>query len=176
MKSIRILLVFFTITSINIQAQDHFHGQLSGGIPIGDFGDIATFAIGLDIAYLFEISESIEVGPSFGYVNAGGEEVATNSPFGPPTEKLSNISGIPIGMRGTYHISKLFDISLDGGYALGANKGNDGGAYLRPALSVALGKRFRFFVDSRFLFLENEDWTTFSFGFDIRFGDEKEGN
>ena len=54
------LFVIFALMSIGVSAQGQLRGGAHLGLPIGDAGDIATFSIALDLAYLFEISEKME--------------------------------------------------------------------------------------------------------------------
>lgn len=53
----------------SLQAQGEFRAGLSGGIPIGDSGDFATFAIAVDLGYLLEISDEFDAGVTTGYTH-----------------------------------------------------------------------------------------------------------
>src|SRR5690606_41171734 len=59
-----IAICAFGITS----AQDGgFKAGVNFGLPMGDISDTTSFAIGVDVAYMFSVSDQLQVGATVGY-------------------------------------------------------------------------------------------------------------
>ena len=131
MKKLFITTVAVLGMFFNIQAQEGFNVGGYLGVPVVDGSDYATFSLGLDANYLFEVVDRIAVGPavsighSFGsdrtYYN-GTVVVTDNDPF-----QFAAIAG-----AGRFSINDKMTAGADIGFAIGINDGNDGGLYFRP--------------------------------------------
>jgi Outer membrane protein beta-barrel domain len=130
------LLMIALISMLGYQANAQFSAGVWGGLPIGDAGDIATFSLGVDLTYLFDVSEDFGVGPTTGYSHSFGDSVDTG--FG--TYDYDDSQFIPIGAAGRYSFSDAFAIGVDLGYALGLNDGNDGGFYYAPKAQYSVSE------------------------------------
>lgn len=122
------IIAVFSIGSLNAQGQ--FQAGISGGIPTGDASDFTTFAIALDLSYLFELSDDLRVGPSLGY----------NTSFLDSDFDGDNISFLPIAASGRLDVSEEFTLGADVGYGVGLNDGNDGGFYYSPSVLYGISQ------------------------------------
>lgn len=101
----------FGLTSINAQGQ--FRAGLNGGIPIGDAGDLATFAIAIDLGYLFEISDDFDAGIETGYTNYFGKD------------NFEDFNFIPVNAIASYDLSE--DFYAEGGVGVAISLDTGGG-------------------------------------------------
>ena len=69
------LAVFFGLTCA--QAQGDFKAGIHAGLPIGDAGDLSTFALAVELGYLFDVSDEFQAGPTLGYSHSFGDEIDT---------------------------------------------------------------------------------------------------
>jgi len=120
------IIAVFTMTSMN--AQGAFKAGLNLGLPIGDASDFYTFNVGLDINYLFEISDTFEAGVASGFSNSFGDSIDA----GFITFDIEDFQYIPLAAAARFEVSEQFMVGADLGYAIGIDDGNDGGFYYRP--------------------------------------------
>ncbi len=108
-----IFLTLFTIlgTLTGLNAQDGFRAGINGGIPIGDAGDLATFAIAIDLGYILEISDGFDAGVETGYTNYFGKD------------NFDDFSFIPINGVANYDLSEDFSAEAGAGLAISLETG-----------------------------------------------------
>jgi len=53
----------------NAQTPGQFKAGVNIGLPVGDAADVASFTAGADLAYLWNISENFQLGPTAGFQN-----------------------------------------------------------------------------------------------------------
>jgi len=107
------IIAVFSMTSMN--AQD---GQFGIGAHV--LSD-TVLGFGVDVNYLFEVADAIQVGPAIGYTTF--------------SDKNFSLSYVPIAAAARYNVSDEFVLGLDLGYAkfLGdLGKVISGGTYYRP--------------------------------------------
>ena len=107
------------------------------GLPTGDAGDLATFALGLDANYMFDSESEVTFGVASGFLTYFGDEVTI---LGNPVD-LDNVNFIPLAGAVRYDLSDKFGLGADVGYAIGASDDNDGGFYYRPMVTYAISER-----------------------------------
>jgi hypothetical protein len=130
------LMIAFGFTA---NAQGDFNVGINAGLPIGDVSDSYTFALGLEVNYLFEVSDDFQVGPSVSYASYFGDSVELLG----TSFDVDNASFLPIAAAARFNASEDFVLGADLGYALGlAPDGNDGGFYYRPMVGYNLGENF----------------------------------
>jgi len=125
MKKVFLLLMF--IISIHTYAQEGFKAGMHVGFPVGLASDFYGFNYGLDLMYMFEISDDFEVGPFTGYTHFTGKTVSgffTNF-------KTSGNGAIPIAGIARYTISDMFFGSFGLGIGVPTN-GGDVGMFYQP--------------------------------------------
>ncbi len=155
-------LIMCSVTFVN--AQNQFRAGLSGGIPIGDAGDLATFAIAVDLGYLFEISDSFDAGVATGYSHSFGDEID----FGFGTIEVEDVQFIPVAAAGRFEVAPNFTLGADVGYAIGINDGNDGGFYYSPRAQYSVSEAIDIVAAYRGVSVDGGSWDIISAG--VEFG------
>ncbi len=124
------------------------------GLPMQEAGDIASFNMGADIAWLWEVAPNWEVGGLTGFTQIFGDgtykyindpydfesKLAAKSTDGIVVD-YSNESFIPIAATGRWYFSdrKMY-VGADLGYAIHVAGDADGGFYFRPKFGWNFGK------------------------------------
>jgi hypothetical protein len=105
-----------------------FQIGIHAGIPMGDAGDFYSANFGADVAYMFPIADSFQLGVTTGYSYYSGK--AFDYGFG---EVKVNGAYIPVAAAAHYSLNTNWFIGADLGYALYSGDGDgDGGAYYQP--------------------------------------------
>ena len=156
------LIALLGFTAMNAQGQ--FRAGISGGLPIGDAGDFATFAIAVDLGYLFEISDNFDAGATVGYSHSFGDEISA----GPITIEIDDHQFIPIAGSARFEVAPKFNLGADLGYAVGINDGNDGGFYYSPRAQYGVSEAIDIVVAFRGISVEGGSWDIVSAG--VEFG------
>ena len=158
MKRILFFLVVATISLTSAQSQIMKAG-VGAGIPIGDASDIYSFGVHADFNYLFDVAESIQVGPMAGLIYYKGKTIdygykpnsqePTKGSLAPTTRggdvviegsmKVDDAIFLPVGGHARYSIGQLF-VGADLGYAIGVSpSGMKGGFLIRPKVGYNFG-------------------------------------
>ena len=159
-----ILVAVLALVGFTASAQGQFKAGISGGLPIGDAGDLATFAIAVDLGYLFEISDSFDAGVATGYSHSFGDEIDI---LGTSIE-LDDVQFIPVAASGRFEVAPDFTLGADLGYAIGVNDGNDGGFYYSPRAQYSVSEAIDIVVAYRGVSADGGSWDILSAG--IEFG------
>lgn len=157
------LLMIALISLFGYQANAQFSAGVWGGLPIGDAGDIATFSLGVDLTYLFEVSEQFAVGPTTGFSHSFGDSVDTG--FG--TVDFDDVQFLPVGAAARYSISDAFSLGADLGYAVGINDGNDGGFYYAPKAQYSVSELIDIVFAYRNVSVTGGTWSILSLGLEF---------
>jgi opacity protein-like surface antigen len=124
--------------AFSANAQDgKFEVGVNAALPIGDAGDLYTFSIGIDAAYMWNVSEQFDAGVATGFTNAFGDEVSILG----ITVEAEDAQFIPLAGSARYNVSSDFFLGADLGYAIGINDGNDGGFYYRPKVGYNVSEK-----------------------------------
>ena len=158
-----LLIACFALFAISANAQNEFRGGLNFGLPIGDAGDLATFAIAVDLGYLFEITEEVQVGPTIGYSHSFGDEIDTIL----GSIDLDDVQFLPIAATGHYNFTDQIWFGADVGYAVGLNDGNDGGFYYSPKFAYGVTEQIDIIAAFRSVVFEDGSWDIISLGVEI---------
>ncbi|MGC6430564.1 MAG: outer membrane beta-barrel protein [Jejuia sp.] len=156
------IIALFAITSLN--AQGEFSAGLSAGIPIGDAGDFTTFAIAVDLGYLFEISDEFDAGATIGYSHSFGDEITILG----VALKTEDVQFIPIAASGRFEVAPSFTVGAYVGYALGISDDNDGGFYYSPRAQYSVSEAIDIVAACRVVSVDGGSWDIISEG--IEFG------
>ena len=138
------LLLFITVLTFafNANAQDADSSQsdnsgegfnlgLHVGIPVGDFDEVSSFVLGLDVSYLFNVSDGFDVGIATGYINFFGKDF---NGF-----KVDDLGIIPIAASTRVALGEEWFLGIDLGYGFITNKDADGGGfYYYPRVGMKL--------------------------------------
>ncbi|WP_370101283.1 outer membrane beta-barrel protein [Xanthomarina gelatinilytica] len=152
-----------------MNAQGGFKVGLNFALPVGDAADISSFSLGLDAAYLVEVSEKFAVGGATGFTNAFGKS-ETLSGFGYSFDvEYDDVQFIPVAAAARFYATEKFYAGADLGYAIGIDDGNDGGFYYRPKV----GYNFTDMIGANFSYtgisLDGGDWSTIGLGVEFSF-------
>lgn len=146
-------------------AQEGFKVGANAALPIGDAGDLSTFSVGLDVAYLFEVSDAFYLGAATGFTNAFGEEVD----FGFATVEVEDVQFVPVAAAARYYFADSFYGGADLGYAFGITEGMDGGFYYRPKVGYNFSDLVGVNVSYTGVSLEGGSWDTVGLGVEFSF-------
>ncbi len=160
MKKISLFCLTVLFGMSLLQAQGEFRAGISGGIPIGDAGDFATFAIAVDLGYLLEISDEFDAGVTTGYSHSFGDEIGGF--------ELDDVQFIPVAASGRFEVAPDFTLGADVGYAIGVNDGNDGGFYYSPRAQYSVSDAIDIVVAFRGISESGSSWNIISAG--VEFG------
>ena len=163
MKTFILTLSLAVLSSWAVSAQS-FNVGISGGIPVGDAGDLTTFAMAIDLGYILEITEEFEAGPMVGFQHFFGDST-TIAGF---KVELDDVSFIPVGGTANYYFGD-FGVSLDLGYAIGVSDGNDGGFYWAPGAQYGVTDLISIIVDYRNIIADGATWSNISAGVEFSF-------
>lgn len=164
MKKVLFFAAFLLMGVGSMNAQGEFRAGLSGGIPIGDAGDFATFAIAVDLGYLFEISDTFDAGVATGYSHSFGDEITIAG----VTVELDDVQFIPVAASGRFEVAPSFTLGADVGYAIGINDGNDGGFYYSPRAQYSVSEAIDIVAAYRGVSVDGGSWDIISAG--VEFG------
>ncbi len=149
-----IAICAFGITS----AQDGgFKAGVNFGLPMGDISDATSFAIGVDVAYMFSVSDQLQVGATVGYATYMAKEEGDDFAF------------LPIAATGQYAFTDNIFVGADLGYAMGLSPdGNDGGMLYQPKVGYQTEK-FEVYVGYRGIATEGTATSSIGVGFNYKF-------
>ena len=160
-----LLIISLVFVGWSAQAQNEFIGSAEVGLPIGDASDITTFNLGIQLGYLFEVAEEVQVGPKIGYSHSFGDDVDTII----GTFEVDDIQFLPIAAHGRYNFSDTFLFGLDLGYAVGLNDGNDGGFYYSPHFAYNVAEQVAIFAAFRGISADGGSFDVISLGAEFSF-------
>jgi len=156
-----IAITFFGLTSI--QAQEGAKLGVNVGLPIGDFADFTTVSIGVDAAYLFEVSDAFYAGIATGYISAFTEDIE----FLGVTVELENVQFLPIAAAARYYASEEFYLGADVGYAVSLNDGGEGGVYYRPKAGYNVTENIGLNLSYMGVALDGTSYSSINLGFEF---------
>ena len=126
MKNLFLFSIFVFVSLTTLNAQGQFRAGINGGLPIGDAGDYASFALAVDLGYLFEISDDFDAGIETGFTNYFGKDGFGDFKFMP-------ITGV-----GKVNLSEDISAEAGLGYALSLESGGGGDFYWKIGFAYAL--------------------------------------
>ncbi len=163
MKKILYTISLIILSIVVANAQDKkpvLLAGLNGGIVVGDFEDAYSSNIGLDLTYLYPISEKFYLGATTGFANYFGESFSID---GLGNIDIDDAQFIPLTASIRVSPFKNFYGGADVGYAVGLNDGNDGGFTAAPRLTYIINEKFPVYLGYRFISLD-EDLGAIQFG------------
>nr|WP_298927662.1 hypothetical protein [uncultured Allomuricauda sp.] len=129
-----IVTVFIAGFTTNAQDRSSFKAGLIAGIPVGDATNVSSFAIGLDAAYHWGVSEVFDVGLATGFINAFGDNIDASVGDVEIQAEFEDFQFLPLAASVRIYPTYQFKLGVDAGYAVGINEGNEGGLYYRPLI------------------------------------------
>ncbi|QWX84685.1 outer membrane beta-barrel protein [Cellulophaga sp. HaHaR_3_176] len=130
------LVAAFALIGFSVQAQEGFKLGVTVQLPVGDASDFSSFGLGLDAAYMFEVSDQFDLGIATGFNNIFGK---TFEEQGFEFE-VEDAQYIPLAAAARFKATEDFSVGADLGYAIGINEGNDGGFYYKPTVGYMVSE------------------------------------
>mgnify|MGYP000203078540 CR=1 FL=1 len=151
-----VLIITVAIFGFTATAQD-FRAGFNVGLPTGDAGDFYTFNLGVDLSYMWNVSETFDAGLVAGYSHFMGDEIMGF--------EIDDAGFLPIGAAGRFAASEQFSIGADLGYAVGISPdGNDGGFYYRPVLGYDLSESMQLTASYRGVSVDGGEFSSITLG------------
>jgi len=136
MRKLLLLTAIAVLGCTNLNAQGFKIGA-SAGLPTGDFGDIVSFGVNIDAAFLWEVADNVTVGPKTGVIYGFGKTLTV---FGSDI-KSDDVAFLPIAATGRILLAESFLLGADLGYGIGiAPSGINSGFYYRPMAGYAVSE------------------------------------
>ncbi len=160
MKKVLFIAVLVIGSIFSANAQGGFNVGVNFALPVGDAGDVSSFSIGLDLNYLFEVSELFDAGIATGYTHAIGK----GEEFGIIIIENPDIDFIPFAGAARFNVSEDFVLGADIGYAIGLTDGIDGGFYYRPLIGYNITDSIQINASYTGISLDGATWSTIGIG------------
>ena len=138
MKKLLFSLALVISGVINVNAQQgHFKLGAHVGIPTGNLSDAYNFNLGADLAYMWELSDIVELGATTGISNYFGKNINF---YGYDLE-IEDVQIIPLAATAKFNVAKSFFIGADLGYAFFLGDDSDTGSfYYQPKIGYDFNK------------------------------------
>ena len=166
-----ILSIAAVLTFGFANAQDAaFKAGIHAGLPIGDAGNVYSFNAGVDVAYMWAVSDEFKVGATTGYSYFAGKTIDTVIPFfGTIKTKVPAAGFIPVAGSAQYSVSENLFLGADLGYALYVGDANsDGGLYYQPKFGYQTDK-VELYLGYRGISVNGGSITSVALGFNYKF-------
>lgn len=159
-KNIITLALLFL--GIGMQAQVGFKLGVHGGLPLNDFNDEISMYVGVDLGYMWNINETIDLGVTTSYVHGIAETYHSDVVL----TDLTDIQFIPVAASVRLWPSNSFSLGVEVGQAFGLSDAyKEDGLYYRPIIGFLFGTNTEINVSYSAIQLENKTWNTVGIGF-----------
>ncbi|KUJ53194.1 hypothetical protein [Chryseobacterium sp. JAH] len=122
-----LLLGAFAVFGGAAHAQEGF--KLGGhvGAPLGNAADAASVTIGIDAAYMWNITKGLDIGATTGYSHFFGKD------------RVDDFGFVPVAASGKYKFDKLpLFVALDLGAAISTRDYINSGLYIAPKVGFQM--------------------------------------
>lgn len=154
----RFLVLFFTLISGSLFAQEGFKLGLQGGLPLDN--EAVSLSVGLDAGYMYALGEVVDVGIMTGFIYGFAETFQSEV----VVADLPDVQFLPIAAGIRVWTSNSFSIGGEIGQAIGLNVGTDGGLYYRPVIGYLMGPKTEVNLSYTTIELDGDSWTAVNFG------------
>ncbi len=159
MKTTQLIFILF-LFAFGLQAQEGFKLGLQAGLPIDDFNDEVSIAIGADVGYMWALNELIDLGLTAGLIYGFHETFQSDV----VVADLPDIQFVPVAASVRIWPSNSFSFGIDGGQAFGLNDGNDGGLYYRPVIGYLFNANAEVNFSYTTINLDDRSWNSANLG------------
>lgn len=147
-------------------AQDgKFKLGVDAGIPLGDIKDSASFNLGVNAAYTWNVGEGFDAGLGVSYNTYFAKEY--DLPGG-GTFKPDNANFLPIYGTANYGFTENIFVGADLGYAIGLTDNIDGGFYYQPKVGYQ-AEMYEVFVGYKGISVDGGTYSSVNLGFNYKF-------
>ena len=169
-KIILTLAAIFAISFANAQ-EGKFKAGVILGLPMGDVKDLYSFTVGLDVAYMWSISDEFKAGVTTGYATYLGKTVDyfDFDTFETYSAKAESAGFIPVAATAQYSLSESFFVGADLGYAIAiAPSGADSGLLYQPKVGYQ-AEKFEVYAGYKGIAVTGGTFTSVNLGFNYKF-------
>lgn len=122
-----LLLGAFALFGGIAHAQEGFRLGGHVGAPLGDASDAASVTVGVDAAYMWNITKGLDIGATTGYSHFFGKD------------NVDDFGFIPIAASGKYKFAKIpLFVGLDLGAAISTKNYINSGLYIAPRVGYQM--------------------------------------
>lgn len=161
----KLFLAAFAVFAFASVSAQNFAAGVTVGLPVGDAGDAYTLNLGIDLSYLWEVSESFDAGIATGYNTSLGDEIDLGL-LG--SVDIDDFNYIPIAAAGRFNASEEFVLGLDLGYAIGTGDA-DGGFYYKPMVGYNVTEKVQTTISYRGISVDDGNFSTLNLGVNYGF-------
>ena len=131
--------------------EGRFKAGVDVGLPMGDIEDSASFNLGANAAYVWNVGEGFDAGVGVSYNTYFAKEYDIMG----TTYKADNANFLPIYGTANYSFTENIFAGADLGYAVGLTDGIDGGFYYQPKVGYQT-EMFEVFIGYKGLMSSSE--------------------
>lgn len=165
MKKLLLSAIAVCAFGITSAQEGGFKAGVNVGMPMGDIKDGYSLAIGVDVAYMWSISDEFQVGATVGY----STYMAKEYDFMGVKIKPDNAAFLPIAATGQYAFTENIFVGADLGYALGmAPSGMDGGMLYQPKVGYQT-ETFEVYAGYKGISVTGGTFSSIGVGFNYKF-------
>lgn len=172
------LILFMTLIFMKVNAQNEgFSAEVNIGPTVGDAKEYFSYALQGNIYYMWNISQTIDLGLTTGvmvFLGEGNNYDGSSGLFGSIPDVF-----FPVAIAARTHFSDLIFIGLDAGYGISANvfgssegdfiEDGNGGFYLRPLLGFNLKEKLALILSFSSVKEKIDNSSTISLGLNFGF-------
>lgn len=126
MKKLLLLGAFALLGGLT-QAQEGFRLGAHVGAPLGDASDAASVTLGLDAAYMWNITKGLDIGVATGYSHFFGKD------------NVDDFGFVPVAVSGKYRFNKIpLFVGLDLGAGISTRNYINSGLYVAPRVGYQM--------------------------------------
>ncbi|TGN27926.1 hypothetical protein [Empedobacter tilapiae] len=130
-------LFILGLISVNAQEKGHFKAGTHVGIPIVNIDFGYSVNLGLDVAYVWRLNKTVELGATTGFSNYFGKEETVSFMGYSETFEFKDVQIIPLAATAKFNLTSKFFLGADLGYAFILNENSDTGAfYFQPKVGL----------------------------------------
>ena len=152
----KFLFTAFTVLSLSTIRAQELKSNLSLGIPIGDVSKEYILNLNLELVYLWEVTNQVQLGVASGYSHFIGDSFEAQG----LKLKVNDTGFLPLNATLRFNATGKTSLSMDVGYAFGLSpEGNSGGFMYAPKMYYNFKNLLDVYVSYKEI---REDVNTFS--------------
>lgn len=140
------------------------------GLPLGDIEESTSLNLGLDVAYLWKISDKFSAGATTGYTTYLAKEQTFEMMGETYTVKGDAVGFIPVAATAQYSLSESLFLGADLGYAIyaGSEDGGESGFLYQPKFGYQTEK-IELYAGYKGISLDGATASSINLGFNFKF-------
>jgi hypothetical protein len=168
-KIILTVAAVFVLSFANAQ-DGGFKAGIHAGLPMGDIKDSFSFAVGLDLAYLWSISDKFQAGLTTGYAHYLGKSETVDLGGGfSATYDTEDGGFIPLAATAQYSVAENFFVGADLGYAIGVSPSENKGGFLYQPKVGYQTEKFELYAGYKGISVDQGTFSSVNLGFNYKF-------